>query len=176
MQEVIIQKGSITDMAVDAIVNAANQHLQGGGGVCGAIFSAAGYARMQSACDQIGFCETGSAVVTPGFDLPARYVIHAVGPVWRGGGEGEAIRLYGAYESALRLALEKGCHSIAFPLISAGIYGYPRAEAWRVALEACYDFLELHPDTDLKIIFAVISDGVRLEGEEQLEAYRGGNA
>ena len=117
----------ITTLHVDAIVNAANERLLMGGGVCGAIFSAAGPARLQEACDNIGHCDTGSAVATPGFGLVARYVIHAVGPVWRGGGHGEKDLLASCYTSSLDVARDLGCTSIAFPLISAGIYGYPSA-------------------------------------------------
>ena len=123
MSDIRIQNISITDLATDAIVNAANEGLWAGGGVCGAIFRAAGHDRLQEACNKIGHCDTGSAVITPGFRLKAKYVIHAVGPVWRGGNDHEPKLLYGAYYRALELAMENSCASIGFPLISAGIFG-----------------------------------------------------
>ena len=120
----------ITALDTDAIVNAANESLAPGGGVCGAIHRAAG-PELARACAAIGHCPTGEARITPGFRLPAGYVIHAVGPVWRGGGEGEAELLASAYRSALRLAEEHGLRSIAFPAISTGIYGYPLGSGHR---------------------------------------------
>ncbi|NLT57841.1 MAG: macro domain-containing protein [Clostridiales bacterium] len=134
-------QGDITKLETDAIVNAANRALQMGGGVCGAIFRAAGAEQLQRACDAIGGCETGGAVLTPGYDLSARHIIHVVGPVWRGGGQGEAALLRACYENALRLAKAQGLQSIAFPLISAGIFGYPKEEALRIAGQAIGDFL-----------------------------------
>ena len=125
----------ITTVDADAIVNAANESLAPGGGVCGAIHRAAG-PELARACAAIGHCPTGEARITPGFRLPARYVIHAVGPVWRGGGEGEPELLASAYRSALRLAAEHGVRSIAFPAISTGIFGYPLEEAAGVAVSA----------------------------------------
>lgn len=120
-----VRQIDITELDTDAIVNAANSQLLEGGGVCGAIFSKAGSAELTEACSEIEECETGNAVITPGFDLPAEYVIHAVGPIWYGGDEGEAELLYGAYKNSLILAKDNDCHSIGFPLISSGIYGYP---------------------------------------------------
>ncbi|PWG62264.1 macro domain-containing protein [Bifidobacterium callitrichidarum] len=125
----------ITTMEVDAIVNAANTRLLMGGGVCGAIFRVAGARRMQEACDRLSPIRTGQAVATPGFDLPARYVIHTAGPVWQGGTHGEEMLLRACYRNSLELACSLGCASIAFPLISAGIYGYPKAEAQAVAMD-----------------------------------------
>ena len=151
----IIKKG-ITDLDVDCIVNAANTALQAGGGVCGAIFDAAGLSQLQKACDAVGGCEVGSAVITPGFRLKAKYVIHAVGPRWRGGKSGEAKLLSGCYQNSLQLAVENQCHSIAFPLISAGIFGYPKKEAWEVALQTAQSFLQKHPDASLHVIFSVL--------------------
>lgn len=136
-----IVHNDITNMKTDAIVNAANERLMAGGGVCGAIFGKAGYDRLQAACHKKAPCATGQAVITEGFDLPAKYIIHAVGPVWRGGGHDEEKFLSGAYTSALMLAKEYGCESIAFPLISSGIYGYPKAEALAVAVSAFRQFL-----------------------------------
>lgn len=137
-----MKEGDITQMKVDAIVNAANHELSPGCGVCGAIFSAAGCRQMEWACRAIGRCETGQTVITDGFALPARYVIHTVGPVWRGGGEGEEALLASCYRASLELARRYDCRSVAFPLISAGAFGYPRREALAVARAAIEDFLE----------------------------------
>lgn len=134
-------RNDIVNMRVDAIVNAANSSLAPGGGVCGAIFAAAGRTALEKACRAIGHCDVGSAVITPGFDLPARYVIHAVGPIWQGGSRGEADLLHSCYTRALHLARENGCESIAFPLISSGIFGYPKPQALRVAINAIEEFL-----------------------------------
>ena len=140
-----ILREDITRMKVDAIVNAANTALEMGGGVCGAIFRAAGAEEMQAACRPLAPIETGEAAVTPGFALPARYVIHAAGPVYsRWHREKSRELLRAAYLSALKLAAEQGCESIAFPLISSGIYGYPKDEALEVAREAIGDFLRDH--------------------------------
>ena len=136
-----IRKISITDLDTDAIVNAANEALAAGGGVCGAIFRAAGYKELQAACDIYAHCDEGDAVITPGFKLKAKYVIHAVGPRWGGGKYNESHRLASAYKKALELAVVNQCHSIGFPLISAGIFGYPVDGAWYVALHACSEFL-----------------------------------
>ncbi|TPF79776.1 MULTISPECIES: macro domain-containing protein [unclassified Bifidobacterium] len=137
----------ITRMPVDVIVNAANTRLLMGGGVCGAIFRAAGTHRLQKACDRISPIRTGEAVATPGFDLPARYVIHTAGPIWQGGGHDEERLLRACYRNSLALAVRLGCESIAFPLISSGIYGYPKAEALRVAIDEIRRFLEEEPCT-----------------------------
>src|SRR4051794_7487616 len=125
--------GDITGEAVDAIVNAANQALAGGGGVDGAIHRAAGRRELQAACAAIGGCATGDAVATPGFALPAKWVIHTVGPRYRAGRHGEAGLLASCYRRSLAVADELGARSIAFPAISTGIYGYPRAEAAEIA-------------------------------------------
>jgi O-acetyl-ADP-ribose deacetylase (regulator of RNase III) len=126
--------GDITTQEVDAIVNAANQKLMGGGGVDGVIHRAAGAADLHAACALLGDCPTGDAKATPGFKLPARWVIHAVGPRWRGGGHGEAELLASCYRRSLVVASELGARSIAFPAISTGIYGYPAADAAEVAV------------------------------------------
>ena len=136
----------LTTLAVDAIVNAANPALREGGGVCGAIFCAAGRAQMQAACDRIGGCAVGDAVITPGFQLPARYVIHTPGPVWRGGKAGEEALLASCYTRSLEVAVAQGLVTVAFPLISAGIYGYPQAETLRVAKSAIQACLTRHPE------------------------------
>lgn len=147
-------RADITAMDCDAIVNAANGQLQAGGGVCGAIFMAAGYGQLQAACDEIGSCETGQSVITPGFNLKARYVIHTVGPVWRGGGQGEEALLRSCYRSALNLAAKRELNSVAFPLISAGIYGYPRQQAIEVAASEIGAFLndERNPDIEVTLV------------------------
>lgn len=179
MSKIDIQKISIVDLTTDAIVNAANEGLWAGGGVCGAIFRAAGLNELQKACDKLGHCDTGSAVITPGFNLKSQYIIHAVGPRWKDGKHGEPDKLYGAYYKSLELAAENGCTSIGFPLISAGIFGYPVKAAWYQALKACRDFLEKNPEKQMDIVFAVLDDkGVELgkkvlaqsEGVENKEA------
>lgn len=130
-----VEQGDITRLDVDAIVNAANPSLLGGGGVDGAIHRAAG-PQLKAACRELGGARTGEAKITPGFALPARYVIHAVGPIWRGGDEGEAELLAKAYENAFNVALANGVRTIAFPSISTGAYGFPKAAAARIALAA----------------------------------------
>jgi O-acetyl-ADP-ribose deacetylase (regulator of RNase III)/transcriptional regulator with XRE-family HTH domain len=142
----------ITKLKVDAIVNAANTDLKWGGGVCGAIFAAAGGEKLQAACDKLAPIKTGEAVITPGFNLPAKYVIHAAGPVYRDGKHGEEKLLRDTYTNALKRAVENGCESVAFPLISSGIYGYPKAEALAVATSAIRDFIADH---DINVTLAV---------------------
>ena len=127
--------GDITREQVDVVVNAANQALAGGGGVDGAIHRAAGHADLQAACQELGGCDTGDAKATPGFDLPARWIVHAVGPRWRGGDHGEAELLASCYRRSLEVADDLGARSVAFPAISTGIYGYPPEEAARIAVE-----------------------------------------
>ena len=150
-----IRKQSITEMDVDCIVNAANSQLRHGGGVCGAIFAAAGASQLQAACDVLGHCPTGEAVITPGFKLKAKYIVHAVGPIWQGGSDNEETLLYSCYQNAMKVAYTKGCRSIAFPLISSGIYGYPVKDAWRVAINA----IRKSP-YKMDVTMAVIDDSV----------------
>ena len=167
---ITIQKISIADLSTDAVVNAANDRLQAGSGVCKAIFEAAGYKKLQAACNAIGHCDVGSAVITPGFAMKAKHIIHAVGPIWSDGKHQEPQQLYSAYKTSLELAKEHQCHSIGFPLISAGIFGYPVPEAWKVAIRACLDFVEQNPDCDIKVVFAVLDDRIIAEGRKQLLA------
>lgn len=141
MAELSCIQGSIVDQKTDAIVNAANKQLFGGSGVCGAIFDAAGYDEMTEACKKYGHCETGDAVITPGFKLPAKYVIHTVGPVY-GENENDAELLRSCYWQSLNLAEEKSLSSIAFPLISTGIYGYPKEEAVQIAVDSIKEFFD----------------------------------
>lgn len=166
---ITLLKTDITLLPTDAIVNAANDGLWGGHGVCGAIFNAAGYEEMTGACRKYGHCDTGKAVITPGFRLPAKHVIHAVGPIWQGGRNGEPEQLYSAYKSSLQVAKENGLHSIAFPLISAGIYGYPLEGAWRRALEACRDFLGENQEYELAITFAILDQSILEVGQRILK-------
>ena len=135
-----IIQADITTLKVDAIVNAANTELRAGGGVCGAIFRAAGHRELQAACDKLAPIQTGEAVLTPGFNLSAKLVIHTAGPIWRGGTFGEEELLRNCYVNSLKLAEENNLHSVAFPLISSGIYGYPPREALQVAVNAIKNF------------------------------------
>lgn len=146
-----IINGDVTKMETDAVVNAANPQLSRGGGVCGAIFAAAGSQQLDKECRDLAPCPVGHAVITDGYALPAEYIVHAVGPIWHGGEYGEAELLHDAYINSLRIAWDKGCRSIAFPLISSGIYGYPKKEAMDVAKKSIGEFLEKY-DMDVYLV------------------------
>jgi O-acetyl-ADP-ribose deacetylase len=161
-------RGDITRLEVDAIVNAANSSLLGGGGVDGAIHRAAG-PELLAECRTLGGARTGEVKATKGYRLPARWVLHAVGPVWHGGGRGEDEALARCYREALRLAAEKGARGIAFPAISTGAYGFPLARAAAIALSEVRAALERHPELH-KVVFCCFSQGdlavyERLAGE-----------
>jgi len=155
-ERIEIVEGDITRVEVDAIVNAANTTLLGGGGVDGAIHRAAG-PKLYEECLALGGCDTGEAKITQGYGLKARHVIHTVGPVWRGGGEGEDELLAGCYRRSLALAAEHGVKSIAFPSISTGAYDFPLERATRIALGEVRDFLAAEPEIE-KVVFVCFGE------------------
>jgi O-acetyl-ADP-ribose deacetylase (regulator of RNase III) len=163
MQRILVQQADITTLAVDAIVNAANQSLLGGGGVDGAIHRAAGPELLRE-CREVGGCPTGEARITKAYRLPARYVIHAVGPRYRDGKHGEPEQLAGCYRHSLQLAVAHEVKTIAFPAISCGIYGYPIAEAAPIAVGTVEAFLADEPSIE-RVVFACF-------GSEVLQAFQ----
>ena len=156
-EKIEIVEGDITKLAVDAVVNAANTTLLGGGGVDGAIHRAAG-PKLLDECRRIGGCPTGDARITKGYDLPARYVIHTVGPVFKGGGQGEPELLANCYRNSLLLAVQNDLQSIAFPSISTGVYGYPLDQATRIALREALSFLSRNPTLE-RVLFCCFPPG-----------------
>lgn len=161
-----IVQNDISLMKTDAVVNAANPQLRNGGGVTGAIFAEAGAEVLGNCTRKIAPVAAGEAVITPGFDLPAKYIIHAVGPIYHGGTSQEAELLRNCYDEALKLAKANSLKSIAFPLISAGIYGYPESEAMEIALTAFLDYLKDH---DLEIVLVLFTAPLVKLAEEVLE-------
>jgi len=149
-------KGDITQLKVDVVVNAANTGLLGGGGVDGAIHKAAGPELLEE-CKTLGGCETGQAKITKGYNLPAKYIIHAVGPVWKDGKHRENELLEAAYRNSLEIALKHGCKTIAFPAISTGVYNFPKRDAAEIAIRTCQQFLQ-EIDDKMDITFVCFDD------------------
>ncbi len=169
MGTITILQTDITTLDVDAIVNAANNSLLGGGGVDGAIHSAAG-PKLLAECETTGGCPTGEARITKGYKLPARYVIHTVGPVWQGGSYNEENLLTSCYRECFRLAKAHNLTSIAFPAISCGIYGYPKGQACRIAIQETRRLFSLE-DTPLQVTFACFNDSIEKELRNTLEQH-----
>ena len=167
VQKMMLDNGDITKLNVDAIVNAANKSLLGGGGVDGAIHRAAGKELLEE-CRKLHGCETGEAKITRGYCLPATYVIHTVGPIYSGI-EQDARDLHNCYRNSLQLAAEHGIHSIAFPAISTGVYGYPIYEATQIAISAVSEWFDQHPNYDIQVIFSCFGTKVFQIYKEELE-------
>ena len=163
----------IINLKTDAIVNAANTHLKQGGGVCGAIFKAAGEDALTNACQRIGRCDIGNAVITPAFDLKdVKHIIHAVGPKYKTGSLDEQKLLHDCYNNALSAARDNCCHSIGFPLIAAGRYGYPTEDAWKIAINACNDFIKKDPTYEIHITFVNQKEEKLDIGRRILDSFR----
>jgi O-acetyl-ADP-ribose deacetylase (regulator of RNase III) len=156
--KVDVKQTDITLLEVDAIVNAANESLMGGGGVDGAIHRAAG-TELKAECRSLGGCPTGTAKITQGYDLPAKYIIHTVGPIWRGGIDNEAETLANCYKNSLQVALDNHIKTIAFPAISCGVYGYPIVDAVKIAVKTTYEFITEHEGIE-RIIFVAFNDEI----------------
>lgn len=165
-KHIAIDLGDITKLKVDAIVNAANKSLLGGGGVDGAIHKAAGRQLLEE-CRGLHGCETGQAKITKGYNLPAKHVIHTVGPIYSGSAT-DPVKLADCYRNSLDLALENDVHSIAFPAISTGVYGYPKADACRIAVETVCSWLAEHDDYDIEVIFSCFDDATAALYRENL--------
>ena len=146
-------RADITTLDVDAVVNAANSQLAGGGGVDGAIHRASGRKKLRAACQELGGCATGDAKATPGFALPARWIIHTVGPIWRGGTDGEAELLASCYRHSIEVADELGARTVAFPAISTGVYGYPRPAAAHIAVSTLRNITDTAVERCLLVAF-----------------------
>ena len=162
-----IIKTDITTMAVDAIVNAANTDLQMGGGVCGAIFRAAGPQKLQEACNKLAPIKTGEAVITNGFDAKAKFIIHTAGPIYDPTDKQQAEQLSNCYSNSLKLAAQNNLKSIAFPLISAGIYGYPLNEAIQIAIDSINGFLQKE-NSQMTVYLAVLDDRILSAAQKML--------
>jgi len=170
MAEIVIRQVDITTLPVDAIVNAANSSLCGGGGVDGAIHRAAGKELLHE-CRNLGGCKTGCAKITKGYELPAKYIIHTVGPVWHGGGSNEDAGLASCYRESLKLAVENGVSTIAFPAISCGVYGFPIARAGRIAVREVMQFTSNNTGIS-KVIFSCHGSEVESELNKALAEAR----
>lgn len=164
IEKLKVMQGDIAKLEVDAIVNAANTSLLGGGGVDGAIHQAAG-PKLHEECKTLGGCPTGQAKMTSAYNLPAKYIIHAVGPVWRGGAKGEMQLLASCYSTSLDLAAKNGVKTIAFPAISCGVYGYPVSQASMIAVKETANFLELHES--IETVYFVCYDDATYEAYQQ---------
>lgn len=167
----VVIRGDITRLEVDAIVNAANSSLLGGGGVDGAIHRAAG-PELVAECRLLGGCPTGEARITKGYRLPARWVIHTVGPVWHSGGHGEDEALASCYRSSLMLASQHGARTVAFPAISTGIYGFPLDRATRIAVSETHQYLDGHPEVE-QVVFVAFSSSAEAAYTAELERIQG---
>jgi O-acetyl-ADP-ribose deacetylase (regulator of RNase III) len=165
MPRISVIEADITTLPVDAIVNAANSSLLGGGGVDGAIHRAAG-PRLLAECRTLGGCPTGEARITAGYDLPARHVVHTVGPVWHGGTHGEDEDLAHCYRNSLALAAQHGLKTIAFPAISTGVYGFPLARAAKIAVGEVKQFLDAHPEFEQVTFCCFSAEAAELYGRE----------